>query len=210
MRIVLFGASGKTGLLLLEEALASGHEVLAYVRNKASIQRVHPQLTVVEGQLNELDKLRSVITGSDACLSTLGGSSLTKSSPAIRSGIDAIVRIMAELNVKRFLYLSSYGAGDSRKSMPQPLRFLIADLMLRVPLADHTANENRILQSPLDYTIIRPGGLTNGPKTEPLKHGSKNTKLSGNPNISRANVAAFMVQQLKDSNYLRKCVWLSE
>jgi uncharacterized protein YbjT (DUF2867 family) len=164
MKVFLVGASGKTGLLLLEELLSSSHEVVAYVRTKASIALEHPNLTVVEGQLNETDKLRSVIAGADACISTLGGASLSKHSNAIMQGIDLIVRLLEEANVQRFLYLSSYGAGDSRKSMPQPVRFLIADLMLRVPLADHTTNENRIIGSGLNWTIVRPGGSPMGPK----------------------------------------------
>jgi len=210
MKITVFGASGKTGKFVLDETLALGYEVTAYVRTKESIHLVHPKLNVVEGQLNETDKLRTVITGSDACISTLGGASLTKHSQAILDGIDSIVRIMEEVNVKRLLYLSSFGAGDSRNAMPQPLRFLIADVMLRIPLADHTTNENRITKSQLDWTLFRPGGLTDGPKTAPLKHGSENTKLKGNPSISRSNVAAFMVQQLTDRTYFNKSVWLSE
>lgn len=210
MKIVVFGASGKTGQLVLEEALALGHEVVAYVRTKESIKHEHPNLNVVEGQLNETDKLQAVIAGSDACISTLGGGSLTKHSPAIMDGIAAIIRIMEEAKVKRFVYLSSIGAGDSRKFLPQPIRFFVADLMLRVPLADHTANEKRIIHSTLEWTIIRPGGLTDGPKTESLNHGSENTKRNSNPNISRANVAAFMVNQLTDSAYLNQCVWVQE
>ena len=83
---------------------------------------------------------------------------------------------MEEEKVKRFIYLSSFGAGDSRKYMPQPIRFIIADVMLRVPLADHNTNESRITKSQLKWTIIRPGGLTNGAKTDNLKHGSENEK----------------------------------
>jgi putative NADH-flavin reductase len=210
MKVVVFGASGKTGSLLIEEALASGNEVIAYVRTRESIKLVHPNLKIVSGQLNEKDKLKSVITGSDACISTLGGASLTKHSPEIIEGIDNIVTIMEEEKVKRFIYLSSYGAGDSRDYMPQPIRFLIVDVMLHVPLADHNTNESRITKSQLQWTIIRPGGLTNGAKTDNLKHGSENEKLKGSINISRSNVAAFILKQLTGSNYVNKCVWLYE
>lgn len=210
MKITIFGASGKTGRLLIEEALKSGYEVIAYVRTKESIKLVHPNLEVVEGQLNEKDKLKSVISGSDACISTLGGSSLTKHSYGIRKGIDNIVGLMEEVNVKRFIYLSSIGAGNSRNYMPQPIRFFIADLMLRVPLADHNANENRIAQSQLEWTIIRPGGLTDGVKSDNLKHGIEYTKLKGNLSISRSSVATFILNQLTDSTYLNKSVWLYE
>jgi len=210
MKVIVFGASGKTGVLFVEEALESGYEVVAYVRSKESIKLTHPNLKVVVGQLNEKDKLKSVIKGSDACISTLGGGSLTKHSDAIIEGIDNIVSIMEEVKVKRFIYLSSIGAGNSRYYMPQPIRFFIADLMLRVPLADHNTNENRITQSQLDWTIIRPGGLTDGAKSVNLKHGSENTKLKGNISISRSSVAYFILHQLTNSKYLNKSVWLYE
>lgn len=208
MKIVVFGASGKTGRLVLDEALAKGYEVIAYVRNKESVQSVHPNLTVVVGHLNEKEKLKSVITGSDVCISTLGGASLTKHNHAIMEGIDNIVGIIEEANVKRFIYLSSIGAGDSRRCMAQPARFLIADLLLRVPLADHNTNENRITRSQLEWTIIRPGGLTDGAKSANLEHGAEYAKLKGNLSISRASVAAFILDQLTDKNYLNKSVWL--
>lgn len=132
---------------------------------------MHSQLTVVEGQLNEKEKLKPVLAGSDACVSTLGGASLTKHSRGILDGIDTIVSVLEEVGVKRFIYMSSIGAGTSREYMPQPVRFFIADVLLRVPLADHTANENRIQKSQLDWTILRPGGLSDGARMDTLKHG---------------------------------------
>jgi putative NADH-flavin reductase len=210
MKIVIFGASGKTGRLLIKQAIASGNDVVAYVRNKDSVIINHPALEVVEGQLNDKNKLKSVIAGSDACISVLGGASLTKHCNEIMEGIDNIVGIMEETGVKRFIYMSSIGAGESRKYMPQPIRFLVADLSLRVPLADHTTNENRIKRSQLEWTIIRPGGLTDGDKTDKMKHGFEDMKMKGNQNISRSNVAAFILSQLKEKNYLKKSVWLFE
>jgi putative NADH-flavin reductase len=210
MKVVLFGASGKTGKLLTEAALASGYEVVAYVRKAESITLVHQNLKVVAGQLNDTEKLKSVISGADACISTLGGASLTKHSPEIRQGIDNIVSIMEAEKVKRIIYLSSIGVGDSRYYMAQPIRFLIVDLMLRVPMADHNINENRVANSQLQYTIVRPGGLTDGAKTSHLKHGSESIKLKGNTSISRSNVAAFLLEQVVNTEYLNKRVWLRQ
>jgi putative NADH-flavin reductase len=210
MKIVVFGASGKTGSLLVDEAVKSGHNVIAYVRKPESIKSVHPNLKVVAGYLNEKEKLRSVISGSDACISTLGGASLLKHSPEIMEGINNIISIMEEERVTRFIYLSSFGAGDSRKYMPQPIRFLIADIMLNVPLADHNTNESRITKSQLNWTIVRPGGLTNGAKTDNLKHGCEMTKIKGSLSISRSNVAAFLLNQVSNNDYANKSVWLYE
>ena len=210
MKVVLFGASGKTGALLTEAALSAGYEVTAYVRNAASVKSVHPKLTIVEGQLNEKDKLASVIRGADACISTLGGASLTKHSHGIMEGIENIICVMEAEQVKRLIYLSSLGVGESRYYMPQPVRFLVVDLMLRVPMADHNVNETRITRSQLQYTIVRPGGLTDGPLTGNLKHGSESIKIKGNSSISRANVAAFLLEQVESKEHLNKGVWLRE
>jgi putative NADH-flavin reductase len=210
MKIVIFGASGRTGSLLLEQALSEGHEVRAYVRKAGSISKIHPNLKVIVGNLNEIPRLKEAITGADACFSTLGGNSLTHHSPDIIEGIDCIVSIMEQEVVPRFIYLSTIGAGDSKYFMAQPIRFLVVNIALRVPIADHTINEQRIVKSKLHWIVVRPGGLNDRLKTNNLIHGSEKTVLKGNPGISRANVAAFMLQQLVDSKYVNKSVWLYE
>jgi putative NADH-flavin reductase len=210
MKIAVFGASGKTGSLVVEQALAAGHEVIAYVRTPGSIKSEHPNLKVVVGNLNEKDNLKKAIAGADACISTLGSGSLTKHNLAITEGIDNIINIMEEEGVPRIIYMSSFGAGESRYYMPQPARFLVLDVMLRIPVADHNTNEQRIAKSKLQWTVVRPGGLTNGAKTGNLKHGSEKTKLKGSASISRSNVAAFFLDQLTSSEYVNKSVWLHE
>jgi putative NADH-flavin reductase len=210
MRIVIFGANGKTGTLIVNNALESGHQVTAYVRRENSLAIEHPNLKIVTGSLNDPEKLNAAITGADACISALGGSSLTKHAPEIIAGIDRIVTIMEQEHVNRFIYLSSIGVGESRYYLPQPIRFFIADVMLRVPFADHNINEQRMMKSKLQWTSVRPGGLTDGPLTRDLKHGSEKTILKGSPKISRANVAAFMLKQLADKTYIDKGVWLYE
>jgi len=208
MKVVIFGANGKTGTPLTEQALAKGHHVTAYIRRSGSLVLQHPNLKVITGNLNDTGKLKEAIAGSDAVLSTLGGGSLTRHSTEIMTGIDNIATLMEAEGVKRFIYLSSLGAGDSRFVMRRLIRFFIADIMLRVPLADHTTNEERIAKSNLQWTLVRPAGLTNGPKTGRLKHGNQKTILKGNPQISRANVASFMLEQLSDTGYINTGVWI--
>lgn len=208
MKIVVFGASGKTGILFTDQALAKGHQVTAYVRRAGSMVQQHPNLKVITGSLNAADKLKEAILGADACVSLLGGNSIIKHSTGIIDGIGKIVKLMEQEGVNRFIYLSSMGAGESRKIMRPIIRFLIADILLSVPLADHTANELRIAKSKLQWTLVRPAGLTNGPTTGRLKHGSDLKVLRGNPQISRANVASFIVEQLSDTTYINTGVWI--
>ena len=208
MKILIFGASGQTGRLLVEQALESGHEVTAYVRREGAFEAGRKGLTVVTGQLDDTAKLEQAITGADVCVSTLGGGSLTKRSPELTSGIDRIVSAMGHTGVKRIIYMSSIGAGDSRYYMGPLIRLFVVGILLRVPLADHTLNEKRIASSGLQWTIIRPAGLSNGPKTGKFRQGSEFTKMTGNSQISRADVAAFILEQAASRTYIDKAVWL--
>jgi len=210
MKVIVLGANGKTGSLILKYALANGHQVVAYIRKAGSINIENPNLKIVVGNLDETLKLSDAISGADACISALGGGSLTKRSPNFVKGIDNIVSIMEQEVVPRFIYLSSIGAGESKFYMPQPMRFLIVNTFLRVPLADHNANETRIANSKLKWTIVRPGGLNDGPLKSNLLHGSERIKLKGNGGISRASVASFMVSQLNEIVNVKKHVWLYE
>ena len=210
MKVVIFGANGKTGILLVEQALAKGHQVIAYIRRAGSILIENPKLKIVVGNLNEPLKMKDALTGADACISALGGGSLTKHSIEMINGIKTIVSVMEIAKVHRLIYLSSLGAGESLYLIPQPLRFLLSNMFLRVPLADHNTNEDNIRKSKLQWTLVRPGSLTNGQLTGDLKHGSDKTKIKGGASISRANVASFMIQQLTETTYIKKAVWLCE
>ncbi len=209
MKIVIFGASGNTGKLLTISCLESGHQVVAYVRNESSIEQKHKNLQVLMGQLNEIDKLHLAILGADACISTLGGNSLTKHSVEFTQGIANIIQVMEDKKVKRFIYMSSIGAGESKRLMASAVRFLVADLMLRIPLADHALNEAKILASTLDWTVVRPGGLRDEPAAASLRHGIGNETIKGNLRVSRMDVANFLLQQVVDTQYLKKSVWLT-
>jgi putative NADH-flavin reductase len=148
------------------------------------------------------------MAGADACISLLGGRSLKKRSPEITGGIANIVNVMEQAGVKRLIYLSSIGAGDSRYYMGPLLRLFIVGILLRVPLADHTTNEKRIAGSTLQWTIVRPMGLSNGEKTGKIRHGSDFIKITGSGRLSRADVAAFILGQVVSETYINRKVWL--
>lgn len=210
MKIVVFGANGKTGKLIVEHALSKNIEVIAYIRKADSLTIEHPNLKIVVGNLTESLRIRDCISGADACISALGGASLQHHATEIIKGIDNIIRMMELENVNRFIYLSSLGAGESKYFIPQPIRFYLTKILLRVPLEDHNINESRITNSKLNWTIVRPGGLTDGPITNEIKHGTEKFKMKGSSSISRNNVAAFIIQQLFVDNYNKKAVWLLE
>lgn len=208
MKITVFGASGKTGQQVVNQALELGFEVKAFVRRDNAIETTHPQLEVIVGLLDDEEKMRMAIHGSDACISTLGGKSLSKHSSEIINGIQLICKIMEEEKVDRLLYLSSVGASESYYFMQRLVRFMVIDLMLRVPIADHTTNEKTIRASKLNYTIIRPGTLNDGSFSAKIVSGVEKTVFKGNPQISRASVAGFILQGIKNADYNKQAVWL--
>ena len=106
--------------------------------------------------------------------------------------------------------MSSIGVGESRKMIPFLIRFFISTLLFRIPFADHHENEQRIMNSDLEWTVVRPGSLTDGNLTKKFRVGSDLTKLKGNLSISRANVAWFIVNELVVKNYTNKAVWLTD
>ncbi|MDD4645703.1 MAG: NAD(P)H-binding protein [Bacteroidales bacterium] len=210
MKLVIFGASGQTGKLLVQQALDRGHEVIAYVRREGAITLEHPKLKVMTGQLYDQIKLHEAIAGADVCFSTLGVASISKRSLEFTVGIDQIVEVMEEEGVKRLIYMSSLGAGESRFLMGPVIRFIVAGFLLRIPLADHNENEKRISQSNLEWTVVRPASLTNGVKLDKVRWGSDFIKLKGNVKIPRANVAEILLNQAESRDYIRKAIWAYE
>lgn len=210
MKLTIFGATGRTGQLLVEQALEKGYELTLFVRNANAITIKNDKLKVIQGELNDKSKLTQAISGADACVSVLGGNSLTKRATAISEGIENIVNVMEECGVKRFIYLSSLGAGKSKQLMPPFARFLIADVLLRVPLKDHSRNQIFITKSKLNWTILQPGGLTDKALTESYQAGAEIITLKGSPSISRANVAHFILQEIIQNKFLLKEVWMFE
>ncbi len=210
MKIIVIGANGKTGSLVVQQALDKGFRVTAYIRRPGTLAIDHQNLKIVVGELNEIFKLKNALEGADACISTLGGTSLKEHSTEIIEGIDNIVMLMEELNIPRFIYLSSIGVGESRKMMPFLIRFFITKLLFQIPFADHLENEQRIMNSNIEWTIVRPGSLTEGNLTKKFRIGSDLIRLKGNLSISRANVAWFIVNELIVKNYTHTAVWLTD
>jgi len=208
MKIVVFGASGKTGALIVEQALDAGHIVVAYIRTAGTLKLQHANLKICIGNLNEYLRMRDALQGADVVISALGGQSLTQHAFEFIEGINLILHAMEQLKIERFIYLSSIGAGESRKFMCPISRIFVADLILRIPLADHSINEKRISRSPLKWTLIRPGGLTEGPISKNINFGNEKASLPCNLTISRSSVASFILQQITNTKYINKAVWL--
>lgn len=201
MNLLIFGASGETGRELVKQALAQGHEVTAFVRDSAKLNDIqHSNLKLVEGDVTDATAVERAIQGQDAVLSALGSRSLKKN-PKLVEGVRNIVQNMEKVGVRRLIYESALGVGDSRKRINFVFRSIIIPLVLRNAIADHEEKEAAIKQSQLDWVIVRPAGLTNGPHKGEYRHGES---MQYGARISRADVADFMLKQVTDNTYLHK------
>ena len=211
MKLIIFGATGGTGRLLVEQALAQGHAVTAFVRNPTKLAVEHANLNIVEGDVMDLASVVRAMQGQEAVLAALGAPAL-KSGTVRSDGTRNIVRAMENTGVRRFVCQTSLGYGDSRQVLnmaPFHFRYFVVPFFLRGVFADHERQEECIKRSDLDWIIVRPGTLTDGERTGVFRHGFPATDKTITVSISRADVAGFMLQQLTDDAYLRNTPGLS-
>lgn len=209
MKLTVFGASGRTGRPLVEQALRAGHEVTAFVRDPAKLGISHEKLRVVSGDVkSNPEKVSEAVAGADAVLSVLGQ---TKGSPKDlqTAGTRNVVAAMREHGVRRLVSLTGAGVADPRdepKLSDRAIVFLLRRLQGDV-LRDAQEHARIIQESGLDWTIVRGPMLTEGEKKGEYRVGYVG-KGSG-ARISRADVADFMLRQADDDAYLHQAPMVS-
>lgn len=207
MKLLIFGATGGTGRLLVGQALERGHMVSAFVRTLDKLKIDHPNLKFVRGDVLDLPTVETAVKGQEAVLSTIGAGD--KRTQIRTEGTRKIIKAMEKEGVRRFISLSTIGIGDSRKLLPFHYKYFLVPLLLRHAFADHKGQENQIEQSNLDWTIVRAAALTDGPLTKAYRHGFTSADKPIEAKISRADVADFMLKQLTDDLYLHQAPCIS-
>lgn len=205
MHIAVFGATGSVGRPTVEQALAAGHRVTAFTRDRTRIGLDHERLTVVEADAFDVDRTAPALAGVDAVVVAIGAGA----KGAVRGpGTGAIIEAMRRAGVRRLICQSTLGAGDSRPHLNFWWRFVMFGLLLRRAYADHEDQEARVEASDLDWTLVRPAAFTDGPRTGVYQYGfGDDARIT--LKISRADVADFLISQLTDDRYLRRAVSLS-
>lgn len=205
MDILLFGATGGTGRHLLTAALEAGHHVTALVRHADRVGVRHERLRVVVGDATDASWVDALVAGKDAVLSALGAPAVRRTrvrEEATREQVAAMTRH----GVRRLISLSSHGVGDSASTLPWLMRWVVVPFYLRGVFADHDAQEALVRASDLDWTLVRPTHLSDGPATGAYHVGFHELPRGSRVAVSRADVAAFMLGQLEDRTYLRQPV----
>jgi putative NADH-flavin reductase len=209
MKIALFGATGGTGQLILSQALQQGHEVTVFVRDSQKLAGQEKGVRVVKGSLPEnADQAAQAVRGQDVVISSLGRGASLKPEGLIVASMRVLVPALESQNVKRFIVVSAFGVGDSASQGIPFVPKMFHRTLLRKIYADKAAGEEIIKASRLDYTLVRPTILTDGPKSGTYRAGP-DIELKGVPKVSRADVADAVLKIAQESSYARQGVFVS-
>lgn len=202
-RILIIGATGGTGRELVAQALERGLSVTTLVRNPAKLQIEHPRLRVVQGDVLDFASVETALHGQQAVVSALGHKQLFRPTRILSEGTANLLRAMQKHGVARFVCETSLGIGDSAGRMGLYYTFFVIPIILPFYYLDKTRQERLIATSAADWVIVRPGALTDGPRRGDVRHGHDVGSFLTTCRISRADVAAFMLEQLESDRYLR-------
>jgi putative NADH-flavin reductase len=205
MRVLIIGATGGTGRQLVSQALESGHGVTAFVRTPDRLQIRHERLTFAQGNVLGYPSLEAAVRGQDAVLSALGHKRWFYPNRILSAGTRNLVQAMETHGVRRLVCETALGIADSRGRAGLSYTLFVAPLILPFYFRDKERQEAVIRASSLDWVIVRPGALTNGPRRGVYRHGPHVGHWLWTCRISRADVAEFMLRQLTDTTYLRSC-----
>lgn len=206
MKLAVFGATGGTGQEVVRQALASGHKVTAFVRDRERLPIKDAYLQVIIGDALDWQNVSNAVTGQDAVVVALGSRDRGKRDVRAR-GTANVIEAMETQKVRRLVVISAAGAGDSYRQLPLLLKILVKTL-LRNTYADHEQQEAHVQESDLDWVIIRPAMLSDGPATGVYHIGTADDDLPGGE-VSRADLADFVLQQLEDDRYLHQAVTIA-
>ncbi|PJC66639.1 epimerase [Candidatus Beckwithbacteria bacterium CG_4_9_14_0_2_um_filter_47_11] len=211
MKIIVFGATGKTGKEVVKQALAQGDKVAALVRNPKKMDISHENLSLVQGDVLDGAAVDWVIKGTDGVIVALGASADMQSDIVMAQGTANIISSMKKHSVKRLIVQSSYAMSGS----PEGIELLKSVGMgeeqidaIRPVLDDKAKQEKIVRASGLEFVIVRPTMLTDTEKSGKYRVGEKLTVKPGEA-IARADVADFMLKSLISNEWREKTVTIS-
>ena len=208
MDLIVFGASGRLGLKIVERALAAGHRVRAFVRTPSKMMIQHPYLTLFQGDSMDAGAVSKALAQQEAVISALG-----PERPPIPEMMEKSARNIVTAMKEHGLYrlVSTAGAGVwQQRDQPKAIDYLIALLLTifaKEVLRDSAANVEVIKASSLDWTIVRFPRLTDGPPKGKYRVGYINRESSSQ--FSRADAAEFILKELTEKKWVGRAPLVS-
>jgi putative NADH-flavin reductase len=203
MNLTLFGATGKTGIHLLQQALDAGHDVTVLVRTPAKLGMTHEHLRVVQGDVQDASRVAEAVGGAEAVLSVLGPTSNVPTL-SVSNGMKHIIEAMHIHPVKRIIISAGAGVGDPNDvpGLFDKAIGILLKLTAQNVYEDMLQTVALVRESDLEWTVVRAPMLTDDPKTGAIKAGYVGKGMG--PRLSRADLAAFRLAQVDSSQYVRQ------
>ena len=200
MKILIIGATRGIGVQLLSQALEAQHIVTVLARDPDKITLDDENLNVLKGDICNAATVSAAVQGQEAVCVTIGVPITFQPVTVFSDGILQVIKAMQGHQVKRLICVTGIGAGDSRGHGGFLYDRIFKPLLLKTIYADKDLQEQYLQESGLDWVIVRPAGLTNGPCTKKYR---VMTVLDGitSRRISRADVAHFIISELREQKY---------
>jgi putative NADH-flavin reductase len=203
MKLLVIGTTRGIGRNLVEQALDEGHSVRVLVRGAERLPARHERLDVSKGDIRDKEAVRHAVANQDAVCITIGINPTRKSVSVFSEGTQNVIDAMSGNAPGLLICVTGIGAGDSQHHGGFFYDKIFNPLLLKTIYADKDRQEALVRNSKLEWIIVRPGFLTNGPLTGTYR---ALTELEGIKagKISRADVAHFILTEINSKQYLSK------
>ena len=196
MKILVLGATGRTGRFFTRKALEEGHSVTAYVRNPDKARTLlgaHQNLTITPGTLNDAKRLAAASAGQDVMVSLLGQKATVREflhSTFLQERLPLIMQTVTGAGVKHCVLLSAYGVGDTVRTASLPMR-LVCKVIMRGIFTDKVRADALVAEYQPYISRAHPGRLTDKPGRGGVKvfDMASVERVPGIPTIAREDVA---------------------
>jgi putative NADH-flavin reductase len=214
MKILLLGATGRTGKLVIEEAIRRGHKISAIARDPDKLKNYNIEIT--KGTPYDFETVEKALSGCDAVINTLNISRksdnpwapLVSPKDLISKSSTNAVTAMKRTGIKRYITLSTIGAGSSWEGTPQILKIIVSISNLKYAFRDHSIQENILQNSMIEYTICRAPMLSvkiNTKGAAAVREGEDPPDMV----LSRNSAAEFFIRILENKEHIGEIINLS-
>lgn len=200
MKILVIGAARGIGAALAAQAIQEGHSITALVRNPGKMSRGAGDARIIKGDIRDRDSVALAVAGQDAVCITIGIGPAFKPVTVFSEGTSVVVDAMKKGSVGKLICVTGIGAGDSRGHGGFLYDRIVFPVFLKRIYEDKDIQESIVRNSSLEWTIVRPGFLTNGPVTGRYRVITDLTGIRCG-NISRGDVAHFIIREIESMKY---------
>ena len=207
MRLVVVGADSGVGRQLLEQGLGHGHEIVA-VAEDGQLALSHERLRVLAADARDRDAIADAARDAEAAFLTLPVPPERPPVGLLPEATSSVVSALKLVRVRRLVALSAAGVGESREGLPLAYGVRVATSW-RQTFAELAQLEEIVLFSGLEWTLLRPAALNDGPLTG-LYRVRDNVLPERGKQVSRADVAALMLKALSSQRYIERIIAVAD